>query len=130
MIPGIARAVPCQPTSGHLRPDDGRVSDPESSFDLLQRVRSGDADALNRLWQRHIPALNLWARGRLPHWARDLSDTQDLVQDTVIRAMKHLSTFRAEHAGALQAYLRQAVRNRIRDELRRSSRRPPPVELP
>jgi RNA polymerase sigma factor (sigma-70 family) len=109
---------------------NGTVIDPESSFDLLQRVRSGDADALNRLLQRYIPALNRWARGRLPHWARDLSDTQDLVQDTVLQALKHLNTFRPERAGALQAYLRQALMNRIRDELRRANRRPPPVELP
>jgi RNA polymerase sigma factor (sigma-70 family) len=111
-------------------PEDDQSFDPESSFDLLKRVQSGDADALNRLLQRYMPALNRWARGRLPHWARDLSDTQDLVQDTVIQAMKHLDTFRPQREGALQAYLRQALMNRIRDELRRAHRRPPPTELP
>jgi RNA polymerase sigma-70 factor (ECF subfamily) len=110
--------------------NDGRVVDSESSFDLLQRVRSGDEEALNRLLQRYIPALNRWARGRLPTWARDLSDTQDLVQDTVLQAMKHLQTFRPEREGALQAYLRQALMNRVRDELRRAHRRPHPEELP
>jgi RNA polymerase sigma factor (sigma-70 family) len=110
--------------------EEGAVFDPESSFDLLQRVRSGDADALNRLFQRYLPALSRWARGRLPHWARDGADTQDLVQDTVIQAMKHLNTFRPQRTGALQAYLRQALMNRIRDELRRAHRRPPPTEIP
>jgi RNA polymerase sigma-70 factor (ECF subfamily) len=108
---------------------ESQAFDPESSFDLLQRVRSGDAEALNRLLQRYLPALSRWARGRLPNWARDLSDTQDLVQDTVIQAMKHLETFRPQRPGALQAYLRQALMNRIRDELRRANRRPPPTEL-
>jgi RNA polymerase sigma-70 factor, ECF subfamily len=110
--------------------EEGAAVDPESSFDLLQRVRSGDADALNRLFQRYLPALNRWARGRLPHWARDGVDTQDLVQETVIQAMKHLDTFRPQRTGALQAYLRQALMNRIRDELRRAHRRPPPAEIP
>jgi RNA polymerase sigma-70 factor, ECF subfamily len=109
--------------------EEGAVFDPESSFDLLQRVRSGDADALNRLFQRYLPALSRWARGRLPNWARDGADTQDLVQDTVIQAMKHLDTFRPQRTGALQAYLRQALMNRIRDELRRAHRRPPPTEI-
>jgi RNA polymerase sigma-70 factor (ECF subfamily) len=109
--------------------EEGAAVDPESSFDLLQRVRSGDADALNRLFQRYLPALSRWARGRLPHWARDAADTQDLVQETVIQAMKHLDTFRPQRTGALQAYLRQALMNRIRDELRRAKRRPPPTEL-
>jgi RNA polymerase sigma-70 factor, ECF subfamily len=103
--------------------------DPESSFDLLQRVRTGDQEALNRLLNRYIPALNRWARGRLPGWARDVSDTQDLVQDTVIVAMKHLKTFVPQREGALQAYLRQALMNRIRDELRRANRRPRRSEL-
>ena len=40
-----------------------------------------------------------------------------------------LDQFDSRHEGALQAYLRQAVLNRIRDEARRFSRRPPPTEL-
>lgn len=105
------------------------VIDPESSFELLERVKAGDADALDRLLRRYLPPLRRWASGRLPRWARDLSDTQDLIQDTIMQALKHLKGFRPQHDGALQAYLRQAVMNRIRDELRRAHRRPAPVEL-
>jgi RNA polymerase sigma-70 factor, ECF subfamily len=101
----------------------------DSSIDLLQRVRGGDMQALDHLLQRYTPALRRWARGRLPQWARDVSDTQDLVQDTLIQAMKHLDNFRPEGPGALQAYLRQALMNRIRDELRRANRRPLPTAL-
>lgn len=106
------------------QPHDGPAIDADSSFDLLQRVQTGDVEALDRLLQRYTPALRRWARGRLPRWARDVSDTQDLVQDTLIRAMKHLESFRPDGPGALQAYLRQALMNRIRDELRRAHRRP------
>jgi len=35
-----------------------------------------------------------------------------------------LKTFEARHAGALQAYLRQAIANRIRDEIRKVQSRP------
>jgi RNA polymerase sigma factor (sigma-70 family) len=103
--------------------------DPESSLELLERVRSGDKEALDRLLGRYLPVLTRWASNRLPRWARDLSDTQDMVQDTLIQALKHLGTFQYRHDGALQAYLRQAVMNRIRDELRRAHRRPAPSEL-
>jgi RNA polymerase sigma factor (sigma-70 family) len=103
--------------------------DLESSFELLERVRTGDKEALDQLLRRYLPALARWASGRLPRWARDLSDTQDLVQDTLIQALKHVGGFRYEREGALQAYLRQAVMNRIRDELRRAHRRPPALEL-
>jgi RNA polymerase sigma factor (sigma-70 family) len=104
------------------------LADAESSFELLQRVRAGDADALDRLLRRYLPPLCRWASGRLPRWAREASDTQDLVQDTVLNTLKHLQTFQPQHEGALQAYLRQAVMNRIRDELRRAHRRPASVE--
>jgi RNA polymerase sigma-70 factor (ECF subfamily) len=98
-------------------------------MELLERARSGDEEALNNLLQRYLPALDRWSHGRLPAWARDGMDTHDLVQDTVVVALRHIGTFRYEFEGALQAYLRQAVMNRVRDVLRRAHRRPPPTEL-
>lgn len=56
-------------------------------------------------------------------------DTDDLVQETVVRAVKRIDRFESRHEGALQAYLRQAVVNRIRDELRRAARSPAPTAL-
>ena len=96
----------------------------ESTFTLLDRARQGDDHALEELFDRHLGPLQRWARGRLPHWARDLSDTDDLVQDTLLRTFKHLDCFDPRGAGALQAYLRQAIVNRVRDELRRKGRQP------
>jgi RNA polymerase sigma-70 factor (ECF subfamily) len=96
----------------------------ESSFELLARVRTGDDEALDRLLARHLPRLRRWARGRLPLWARDQGDTEDLVQDTVVHTLRRLEAFEPTREGALQAYLRQAVMNRIRDAVRRAKRRP------
>jgi RNA polymerase sigma-70 factor (ECF subfamily) len=96
----------------------------ESSLDLLQRARAGDQGALDALVARYLPRLERWARGRLPVWARDVADTQDLVQDTLIQTFKRIEAFEPRGDGALQAYLRQGVLNRIRDELRRAQRRP------
>lgn len=104
-------------------------TDPESSVELLERARAGDSDALDRLLGRYLPRLRRWASGRLPRGARDLSDTEDLVQDTVFRTLRHIDGFHPQREGALQAYLRQAIMNRIRDELRRAKRRSPPEEL-
>jgi RNA polymerase sigma factor (sigma-70 family) len=96
----------------------------DSTFDLVQRAKAGDRDAVDRLFARHLPALRRWASGRLPRWTRDLMDTDDLVQETVFRAVKRIESFEPRHEGALQAYLRQAVMNRIRDEIRRTKRSP------
>ncbi len=57
-------------------------------------------------------------------------DTGDLVQDAAMNAIARLDTFEPRHVGAMQAYLRQSVINRIRDEMRRFARRPVSVEIP
>src|SRR6185295_4667817 len=100
------------------------------TLELLEQFRRGDAKARDLLVERSLPQLRKWARGRLPHWARSLADTQDLVQDAVMRALPRLESFEARHPGALQSYLREAVQNRIYDEVRKVSHRPGMAELP
>ena len=97
---------------------------PETTIELLELAKDGDAQALDRLLERCVPALRRWAHGRLPQTARGMNDTADIVQDTIISAMRHLKAFESRHQGALQAYLRQAVMNRIRDIIRHHKRRP------
>lgn len=101
----------------------------DSTLDLVQRAKAGDSGALDRLLARCLPALRRWASGRLPKSQRDLMDTDDLVQETVIRAVRRLTDFEPRHDGALQAYLRQAVMNRIRDEIRHAARMPVVTEI-
>ena len=100
-----------------------------STLTLLTRARAGDRSALDELFARYLPSLRRWARGRLPGWARDLADTQDLVQDSLLETFKHVDGFEHRGQGALQAYLRQSILNRIRNELKRVDRRPATTEL-
>jgi len=100
-----------------------------STVELLERFRSGDEEAVGLLVERSLPPLKRWARGRLPSWARTLADTQDLVQNAVARALPHLKAFEARHPGAFQAYLRQAIANHIRDEIRKAQTRPAQTDL-
>jgi RNA polymerase sigma factor (sigma-70 family) len=112
--------------------DDRGPADPDSldsTFALLERARAGDAAALDRLFARHVKPLQRWISGRLPRWARDMADTDDLVQDTLLQTFKRIERFEPRRVGALQAYLRQAVLNKVRDELRRKGRRPDSTDL-
>jgi RNA polymerase sigma-70 factor, ECF subfamily len=101
----------------------------DTTWQLLARARAGDPQALERLFARHLPPLQRWARGRLPKWARQMTETDDLVQDALAQTFRRLDHVEANGVGALGGYLRQAVLNRIRDELRRSGRTPPSVDL-
>ena len=104
--------------------EPGRVPEVESTVYLIARARAGDQEAVERLFARHLKPLRRWASGRLPQWARDLTDTDDLVQDTLLRTLKRIGDFDARGPGALQAYLRQALVNAVREELRKKGRRP------
>lgn len=55
------------------------ASSPESTVALLARAREGDQAALDQVFARAIPLLKRWASGRLPRWAREMVDTDDLV---------------------------------------------------
>ena len=102
----------------------------EPTIELVVRAREGDRLAVEALLQRSIPSLRRFAHGRLPAAARGSLDTGDLVQETVLHVLRRLDTFEPRHVGAMQAYLRQSVINRIRDEVRRIGRHPTPVDLP
>jgi RNA polymerase sigma-70 factor (ECF subfamily) len=110
-------------TTNGSSPADAAVS-LLSSQTLLARAQAGDRAALDSLIARYLPRLQRWATGRLPRWARDVADTQDLVQETLFHAFAKIDTFEWRGEGALFAYLRQAILNRIREELRRAKRRP------
>lgn len=100
--------------------DDVTLSQ-ETSLSLLVRAQAGDAVAMEALLGRYLTRLQRWASGRVPSKARGLLDTDDLVQDALLNTMRRLQDFKPQHDGALLAYLRQAVHNRIRNELRRST---------
>jgi RNA polymerase sigma-70 factor (ECF subfamily) len=106
----------------------------EATVDLLNRIKRGDNEALDRLLERCVPALRRWAHGRLPGSARGSLETADFVRDAAIAAMSRLDALEVRHQGALQAHFRQAVMNRIRDLARQRERRPdhtrPPEPLP
>lgn len=101
----------------------------EATLQLLQRARAGDRSAVDALVARYLPRLTRWASGRMPIWARDVADTDDIVQEAVLRTFARLDDFEPRREGSLQAYLRQAILNRIRDELRRAASRTPSIEL-
>lgn len=115
--------------SDESRRPDVLLSD-EPTIELVIKARAGDRGAVEALLQRCLPQLKRWAHGRLPQATRGYLDTGDLVQEAALHAVRRLDTFEPRHVGAMQAYLRQSVINRIRDEVRRIGRHPAPVELP
>src|SRR5262245_25045792 len=83
--------------------------DDVTTVELVRRAREGQREAIDRLFERYLPILRRWAAGRLPVWARDMVDTDDIIQETLMRTFQNVETFVPRHDGALGGYLRQAL---------------------
>jgi RNA polymerase sigma-70 factor (ECF subfamily) len=101
----------------------------DSTVEILTRAQRGDRSAALILIERAAPAVRRWARGRLPQSARNEADTEDVVQDAVLKTLKGIGKFEHRTVGGLQAYLRTSVINRIRDLIRASGRHGVPEAL-
>src|SRR3569833_985772 len=106
--------------------DDGEAlaSADEPTGSLIVRIREGDDSARDMLFRRYLPLLRRWAHGRLPTGARDLAQTDYLVQITLMRALINVAGFDARSKGSFLAYLRQILLNEVRAEIRRVRKLP------
>lgn len=103
----------------------GAPATEELTSELVQRARSGDQTAVDDLFSRYETRLRRWAHGRLPVSARGALETQDLVQDTLIKVFQRLQTFEPNHPGAFRGYVWTTLWNCIRDVARASKRHGP-----
>jgi RNA polymerase sigma-70 factor (ECF subfamily) len=122
-------SIPERTTGGDYSEGLGTLISDEPTIELVMSARRGNRFALEALLERCLPPLTRWAHGRLPAYARGTCDTSDLVQEAAMHILARLDKFEPRHVGAMQAYLRLSVINRIRDEIRRVRRRPESVEL-
>lgn len=114
----------------HRAADGGDGAAPhETTAVLIARARAGDTPAGQRLLARLLPVLRRWARHRFPAKLRDARDTEDLVQDVLLRAFRRIDSFENRGEGAFLAYLRQILLNAVKDEARRVARGPRALPL-
>lgn len=88
--------------------------------ELFERIRCGDADALNRLIERHYDSIR-----RYCYWkTRQAELAEDLTQDTFYRFCRALPRY--AHKGKCRAYLYTIARRLCVDALR--DKPPEPLE--
>lgn len=112
---------------------DHAIDTPSSHREDVSAVAPGPAagrPATEALLTNCLSSLRRWAHGRVPQAARGRFDTRDFVQEAAIRTLARLDVFEPRHPAALEAYMRRAVLNLVRDEARRLARRPVSTEVP
>jgi RNA polymerase sigma-70 factor (ECF subfamily) len=102
----------------------------DETADLVARIHSGDEEALEILLNRYLPALRRIVRQHLHGYARSMLDTDDIVQDALLSTLRRMPHFEWRTPGALLAYLRRVILNRIIDTKRKYARRGEWVPLP
>jgi len=102
---------------------------PESTAELVTRVRRGDRDAGDALADRELRALRQSVHGTLPRIARDINDTDDVVQEAFLRTWRHINRIDVSKPGSFRAYTRRTAKNHVIDRVRQVLRRPVSDEL-
>lgn len=86
---------------------------------LLIAARQGDADAINRLLEKHRAPVRRLVELRLDRKVQRRVDVSDVVQDVMIEANGRLQKYLANPSMAFHLWLRQIARDRIIDTYRR-----------
>ena len=106
-------------------PDDPQ--DELYTYGLLQRMHAGDAAATELLFQVHRERLRRALRAHLAPESRALIDREDVLQETVLRALRRIERFEWRGKGAFLAWLVRIALNVLCDETKRAARfRPEP----
>jgi RNA polymerase sigma-70 factor (ECF subfamily) len=105
-----------------FEPETGRGLSLPSSFrtrevqELVERAQSGDAEALNTLFQRYHGHMVDLARRRLGPRLRIKEEADDLAQTTFREATRDFGQYRYRGEGSLLRWLVQILQNKIRDK--------------
>jgi len=91
----------------------------DNTEQLLAGAKNGDADAVNRLFDRHRRALRRMVRMRLDQKIRRRVDVSDVVQDVLVDANRRLAEYLQNPTMAFHLWLRQIAKDRIIDAHRR-----------
>ena len=92
-----------------------------TSRSLLERARSNDVDAWNRLVDLYSPLVYRWCR----RWRLQDEDIADVFQEVFRSAAQNLASFRKERPqDCFRGWLRVITVNKVRDHHRRLRREP------
>lgn len=94
----------------------------EVTPDLAARINGGDEAALEILLRSYLPALRRIVQKQLRGHARSMLDAEDVVQDALVSTLRRMPHFVWRTPGAMLAYLRRVVLNRIIDANRKCAR--------
>ncbi len=95
------------------------IDKPVSVTALIDRARSGDSDARERLFETCRAYLGHIARAQVETWMRRKVDASDVVQQTMLEAHQDFAKFHGGTERELLAWLRRILSHNAADFVRR-----------
>jgi RNA polymerase sigma-70 factor (ECF subfamily) len=89
--------------------------DIKTTLILVNKAKAGENHALNLLLDRYMQRILRIVRMRLGSQLRQKTESMDVVQEVMIRAIKGFENFEAKDEGAFLRWVSQLVQNQIRD---------------
>jgi RNA polymerase sigma-70 factor (ECF subfamily) len=86
-----------------------------TSEDLIQRAKSGSAEALNQLYERCAGRLLGFIRLRLGRELRSRLESRDILQAALLKSVEHINELEATDSRGLMAWLARIAEHEIRD---------------
>jgi RNA polymerase sigma-70 factor (ECF subfamily) len=110
--------IPSEPTAAVPLPAPG-PAEGQQTLVLLDRVRGGDAAAINGLLERHRASIRRMIDRRMDRVVQRRVDASDIVQDVLLEANRRLGDYLANPTMPFQLWLRHMARDRLIDAHRR-----------
>src|SRR5215467_12434181 len=98
------------------------MTSPTSTFALLEKARSGDEEALSRVFEKHRRRLAVLIHYKLSPRAQRFSDVEELVQETYLRAFRDIERFTYQSPGSFLRWLSSIADHVIVDRVRYENR--------
>jgi len=94
------------------------MEQPSSSFQLLERIKKGDREALSLLLDAHRRRLAVLAHYRLGPQLRGLVEIDDILQETMLKAYLQLDQFTYRTPGSFMRWITRIMDHVIADAAR------------
>jgi len=93
-----------------------------SSFDLIERIKSGDREALSALFEKYCRRLAVLIHYRLSPELRSFFEVDDILQETFLKAFRDFDQFTYQSPGSFMSWLAR-IADHVMADLARSQGR-------
>jgi RNA polymerase sigma-70 factor (ECF subfamily) len=94
------------------------ISSRTTSFQLIERIKKGDRDAFNPLFEKYRKRLAVWIFYRLSASLRAYVEIDDLLQETFLRAYRQFDDFTYQSSGSFMRWISRIAEHVIADAAR------------